>query len=505
MGSSEDRIRTNANATLPYPWWYELYKRLKLFRWWLRYNVGVVKEAVLKDRIIELTSELGLQDRWVRRIVRHAVSEFSKKGLGPDYYGYHTIEHELEATYFTILAAKGQKDKFSYKDLNYLFVSALFHDFDPLKEFDKPNEEKIEWFLRHDERIMKFIEEAGINIDIVMALIHRTAYPFDGEIKENAEKRMQDLFTAAGIPEDDLNTRKHYEELGWFLSVSERIAGYALGDFDRSVELAQRNAHALAWHPSVINMESVKYFSVFKREIEMVDRVLGGVGEEYRRRFDDNIARFKEEWAKEMEIRGSVTKKQITLVPVVEGINAITSELYDKIFELYSSLPPPLRVEEENFRRSLARKDTLLVTLKVNDRNGTAVGYAKGGPLEYYRLRRGTDDENLGKRNTLYLEAMSIESGYWDGGGGHLLRLKFLQEAKKRGYKYVSAYAHRNVIERRMMRVGEREPEPIQLVRKYDPDRLDYYRLDLSRFPFADELQPQSRIAGRQSDDRFTA
>ena len=53
---------------------------------------------------------MGLQDKWLHRIIRHAVSEFSKKGLGSDYYGYHNIDHELEAAYFVLLAANGQSD-----------------------------------------------------------------------------------------------------------------------------------------------------------------------------------------------------------------------------------------------------------------------------------------------------------------------------------------------------------------------------------------------------------
>ena len=72
---------------------------------------------------------------------------------------------------------------------------------------------------------------------------------------------MQELFTHAGIPESDTLKREHYERLGWFLSVSERIAGYALGNFERAMELVWRNAHALGWHPSLINEESVKYFT----------------------------------------------------------------------------------------------------------------------------------------------------------------------------------------------------------------------------------------------------
>lgn len=495
----DERIRrANENALASsYSFWFQLYERLKLFPWWIEYNLGIAKEAILRDKIIELATDLGLQDRWVRKVVRHAVSEFSKKGLGRDYYGYHTIEHELEATFFTLLAAKGQEigKEFSYRDISYLFVSALFHDFDPLKEFDKPNEEWIEWFLRHDARVRKFIEEVGTNIDIVMALIHRTAWPFEGEIKKNAETRLRDLFTAAGIPEDDLATRRHYEDLGWFLSVAERIAGYALGDFTRSEELAKRNAHALGWHPSVVNVESVKYFSVFKQEKEVVDRVLGGVPEKYRKRFHENVGGFKQLWDKEVEIRDLLRRKQIVPVAVLEDMNALDQGLKESLFRLYQELPPPIRIEEENFRKSLMRRDTLLITLRVNERNGAVVGYAKGGPLEYYRLRRGTSDQNMGGRNTVYLEAMSIEPGYWGGHYGHLLRRKFLEEAKRRGYKFASAYTHRNVIERRMS-LGE----PVEIVRKYDPDRLDYYRLNLAELAAADDLAFQVPASENQVD-----
>ena len=67
------------------------------------YNIGLAHEAVLKDKIVNLGATMGLQDKWLQRIIRHAVSEFSKKGLGSDYYGYHNIDHELEAAYFVLL------------------------------------------------------------------------------------------------------------------------------------------------------------------------------------------------------------------------------------------------------------------------------------------------------------------------------------------------------------------------------------------------------------------
>ncbi|HKG88262.1 MAG TPA: hypothetical protein VKA95_08040, partial [Nitrososphaeraceae archaeon] len=94
--SRKDLLRINPLAE-PLPAYYEFYKRLKLFPWWLQYNIGIAKEAILKDKIIQLGTMMGLQDRWIHRIIRHAVSEFSKKGLGSDYYGYHNIDHELEA------------------------------------------------------------------------------------------------------------------------------------------------------------------------------------------------------------------------------------------------------------------------------------------------------------------------------------------------------------------------------------------------------------------------
>jgi hypothetical protein len=103
------------------------------------------------------------------------------------------------------------------------------------------------------------------------------------------------------------------------------------------------------------------------------------------------------------------------------------------------------------------------------------VGYVKGGQLENYQLRRGTRDENFGKRNTAYMEWISIKPGFWGETGGHILRIEFLKEAKCRGYLYVSSYVHRNVIQHRIKR-----GENIEVVQRYDPDKLDYYRVDLA-------------------------
>src|SRR5205085_6812767 len=121
---------------------------------------------------------------------------------------------------------------------------------------------------------------------------HRTAYPFRDKIAQHAKKRMQELFTFAGFSEYDTAARGHYEYLGWFLSVSERIAGYALGSFEHAEELARRNAHALGWHPSRINEESLKYFSSLKEEQDMVEFVLDGIADVYKNNFFSNVQAF---------------------------------------------------------------------------------------------------------------------------------------------------------------------------------------------------------------------
>jgi hypothetical protein len=501
------------NPLASFPWWFELYNRIKLFSWWLKYNAGIAQQAALKDKIIELASSMGLQDRWTDRIVRHAVSEFSKKGLGPDYYGYHNIDHELEATYFALLALDAQLrapsaeyKKFNDNDIKYLFVAALFHDYDPLKISDKPHEDSVEYFLRHDKKIKKYIDDIGISLDLVVAIIYRTTYPFKGANADHAKKRMSELFLDAGIPENNTRSREHYEYLGWLLSVCERMAGYALGDYEHAKTLARRNAHALGWHPSFINEESVKYFSALKEEREMTQGVLRYLPEEYKNNFYNNVESFREAWEDENKTRSSIRRKEVSLVCDVEmkSEKGLPPETEGAILDIYQELHVPLQLERSQFLRSLHDRSAILITLKIRDRSsnsstgyytdyeensveGKIVGYVKGGPLENYTLRRGTHDENWGNHNTAYMEWICIKPGYWGEAGGHELRTNFLREAKINGFEFVTGYVHRSVIANRINR-----GEAIQIVQKYDPDKLDYYRLDLNKL-LIDIIEPSQR------------
>ena len=183
---------------------------------------------------------------------------------------------------------------------------------------------------------------------------------------------------------------------------------------------------------------------------------------------------FKEAWNEELELKNLI-RLHSRLISVVErNGNDLESQVKESVFKIYRELPVPIRIDAESFRKSLSNKDTILITLRINDVVGDIVGYAKGGPLENYKLRRGTHDENMSRKNAAYLEPISVRPGYWGGTGGHLLRLKFLNESMKRGYRFVTGYAHRNVINDRIKR-----GESTEIVQKYDPDKLDYYRADL--------------------------
>ena len=287
---------------------------------------------------------------------------------------------------------------------------------------------------------------------------------------------MSDLFIEAGIPENDIKTRTHYEEQGWFLSICDRIAGYCLGNFEYSKELARLNAHAMGWHPSIINENSVKYFTALKEEKSMLEPVLQAIPEEFKKNFYDNVASFREAWENEVQIRAMLRRKELNLVTVVENTDDMPTNLINSIMKMYKEIHAPISPNEVDFKKSLCAKETILITLRTNTPSGHVVGYVNGGPLERYKLRRGTNDEKFGRKNTVYMEWIRIKPEYLGETGGHLLRSGFLHEARDRKFEFVSSYVHRDVIASRI-----NKGESIEIVQKYDPDKLDYYRADLSK------------------------
>ena len=78
----------------------------------------------MRNEIINLLVQNGLDDDCYVEMLDYTIDLFESQGLGTEYYGYHNINHELEVTYVSLLAAKQEKVQFTDEDLKYLFVDS---------------------------------------------------------------------------------------------------------------------------------------------------------------------------------------------------------------------------------------------------------------------------------------------------------------------------------------------------------------------------------------------
>jgi hypothetical protein len=434
--------------------------------------------VVLREEIQKIMVDNGFKRECFSKILDYTIELFESKGLGIDYYGYHNIIHELEVTYVTLLAAQWESMHgiIKPKDFPYLFVAALFHDYDPQKKVDKPHEEDAIKFVMSDEKLNSLLKDADIDKNLIAALIHRTTYPWHGEIKETTEKKIEDCINLVEHVKNDENQKEHIKKLGWFLSVTDRIAGYSLGDFSKALEMAQKNAHALAWHPYYIVRRSVAYFEeLLNNDAEMYQRVLRALPKEMRKNFTDNVLSFMRLREQEIQIEGSLVYDNAKFFAIIEPMsNRQNREFIDILSSIHNQLPKPLQFKKNEFVESIMDKDTILNTLRLGSDRGPIIGFTKGGPLEAYKLRHEISDVNYGLNNTAFMEPLSIRMGYWGQSGGREMRMLFNMQAQAKGYKYLTSFALRDVISSRIKR-----KEPIEFVKQFDPERWDYYRIML--------------------------
>ncbi len=436
------------------------------------------KDHPLKNKIQELlvTSGIG-KIACYNQMLDYTIEIFETQGLGRDYYGYHNIDHELEVTYITLLAAAWEKklQKLDQSDVEYLYVAALFHDFDPQKSVDRPHEESVIQFISLDKELKKLIDEAGLDIEIIMALILRTSYPWTGEFKQKPEMLMNECFQRSEITRNNPEKQLHYEKLGWFLSVADRIGGYAIGDFSAAMEKAKKNAHAFAWHQSTIVRMSVNYFeTILNNESHMCRRVLHALPAEIRKNFMEIVLSFMKLRQEEIRIESKFEYENQKFQTNVDSSKERNSkEFINSLTSIYNELPQPLQLQKFGFAKSILDPDTIITTLRLSDGNDTIIGYAKGGPLENYQLYAGIEDENYGKRNTVFLEPIAMKMGYWGLGGGTRLRKVFSLLANTKRYRYLTSFALRDLIQKKM------GSENVEFVAMLDPEHWDYYRVDL--------------------------
>jgi len=433
----------------------------------------------LRNEIVDLADLMGLDNPAFTKMLDFTIELFENQGLGMDYYGYHNIEHELEVTYVTLVASnwKSVLNPINQEDLKYLYTSALFHDFDPEKSVDKPHEESVLKFLASNEELKKFLEEVKLDLNIIKALILRTTFPWKGKLKENAERQIQQCFEESEITRNNKEIQDHYMRLGWFLSIVDRVSGYALGDFSKGMEMAKKNAHALAWHPSLIVQRSVAYFEdLLNNESEMCERVLSSLPKHMRKNFMHNVLSFLKLREQEILIHADFVYDNLKIKPTIELMKTREDPDFIKtLLAIYEELPKPLQIAKENFEETIKDQAILISTIRLGDNKGPIIGFAKGGPLENYEiLRDKVSDENFGKNNTIFFEPIAIKMGYWGHHCGSELRHLFTMQAHSKKFKYLTSFALRDVIKKR-----SETHEQAKFVKQFNPERWDYYRIEL--------------------------
>jgi hypothetical protein len=427
----------------------------------------------LRNGIFDLLSSINIATDVNVKLLDYTSELFNKNGLSSDYYGYHNIDHELEVTYVALLSAINllNKNKISQLDVQYLFASALLHDFDPSKSADKPHEKNVIQFITKDKTIQSLLIDAQLDPIIICALIARTVYPWIGETKIKTEKQMNDYFNSSIITKNKPELQNNFKMLGHFLSVADRVGGYSLGDFTKSMEMAKMNAHAAGWHPALIVRRSVSFFEdMLNNESEMCELLLNGLAKHMRKNFLDNIISFMKLREEEIQIYNKFTYEGLNLVPCIE--KSSNEDLIDSLLDIYRELPRPLQFTREDFVESVHDEQTILNTLRIGNSKGEIIGFAKGGPLESYNFQSKINDKNYGKSNTIFLEPIAIKNGYWGFNGGREVRQLFMMQVHSKGFKYMTSFAMREVIEHRI-----KNDKNVEFVKKFNPEKWDYYRV----------------------------
>ena len=427
----------------------------------------------MRKKILNLMIQNELGDDDFIEMLDYTIDLFESQGLGSDYYGYHNINHELEVTYVSLLAVKQDIVKLSELDIKYLYVAALFHDFDPQKSVDKPHEESVLKFIESDKKLSQLIKNVNIDLEIIKVLILRTTYPWAGELKKNAELQIKNCFQNSEQTRNDVQRQQHIMKIGEYLSVVDRLSGYALGDFSKAMEMAKMNAHALAWRPSLIVSSAVAYFEeLLNKETVMVKGILKVLTNEMRKNFFNTVLSFMRIRQQEITIQADHAYENLKLVPTIEGMAKRNDPDFIKVlYEIFLELPRPLQFSKEKFAESVKDPNVLINTLRINDKNGEIVGFVKGGALEKYNLREEIRDENYGLGNTVFLEPIAVKMGYWGLRGGSEMRHLFVMQAHSMKYKHLTSFALRGVIQARI------DKERAEFVQQFDPERWDYYRI----------------------------
>ena len=66
------------------------------------------------------------------------------------------------------------------------------------------------------------------------------------------------------------------------------------------------------------------------------------------------------------------------------------------------------------------------------------------------------------------------KNGYWGFHGGREIRQLFMMQVQSKGYKFMTSFAMRDVIDER-----KQNDKNVVFVKKFNPERWDYFRVTL--------------------------
>ena len=319
----------------------------------------------LRDIIIDLLRKEDLNDACYVDMLNYALELFDAQNLKENYYGYHDSSHEMVVTYNTLLASRGEEfqNVISQDDFKHLFAATLFHDYDYDKTQDKPREESAADFVITDQKLLHLFNDSKIDSHLVASLILRTAYPWNQRKNKVGPMIMSHLTQSKHSDNKDM--KDHYSNLGWFMSVADRIGAYALGDFLDALELAKKNTHSLGWEPQYMIRRTITFFeTLLDEEHEMSDKVMRSIPKSMRKIFLENVIGFFRLREKELEVRAAITYDNIQLIANLED-NQHNVKQGNILFDIYDELPDPLQFKKKTFFESLMAPETILVTLRL--------------------------------------------------------------------------------------------------------------------------------------------
>ena len=192
-----------------------------------------------------------------------------------------------------------------------------------------------------------------------------------------------------------------------------------------------------------------------------------------RKNFLDNIVGFMKLRQEEIQIYNQFVYDGQPLVPCIQK-STLSDDTLDELLSIYRELPKPLQFTRDDFIESIRDPETILNMLRIGNSSGRIIGFAKGGPLEKYNFDLDFEDRNRGKNNTVFLEPVAIKNGYWGFHGGRELRQLFMMQVESKGYKFMTSFAMRDVIDER-----KENDKNVVFVKKFNPERWDYFRVTL--------------------------